>query len=744
MLNFKKTVHPVVIILILLLPTQPGLAGQSPLLASSVSLSPGDIGWKAGFSTNGLDDSARAITTDGKNIYVVGRFTVAGDVVVNGVAMWNGSAWQSLGKEIFNTYSALAVDGRGNLYVAGKFSQKYVNPDTTIARWNGQVWETVGKMANGIINALAIDSAGDVYAGGQFSSVDGVEASGIAMWDGVRWHSLTGGVSGVISNGIVNAITIDRFGFVYVGGWFSSAGGKSFNNIARWDGKEWSALGEGIAARDSSTGVYALAADYRGNLYAGGTFTMAGGVTALNVARWNGESWSALGAGVTVGVPGFQVVQSILVDGGMVYIAGAFKSVGNIPVNGIARWNGAAWENINDGKWGDLYLPNGESFVYLRSLAMDRDGRLYAAGNFRMAGGRSANDVAVWDGSDWSGLGTDASVETAIRQLILDPKGGLYVAGNFLSAGGIIVNHIAHWSGSTWTGLGGGVTGLYGGSVTCLALDDAGNLYAAGSFTQAGNIPASNVAKWNGSIWESLGSGVNGDVASMAVDSQNHLYVSGWFSTAGGVPVNNIAEWTGTQWEALGDGLNGMPAYALVVDAQDRLIAGGSFDIAGGIQADGLARWDGQMWESINDGVQRWITSLSLKGDTLNIGGRNQIWKLVDGTFEKVGDPIYYFINGTYYDTSPVAIVFDNHGRMIVGGFFTKAGNVTANNIARWNGIRWESLGSGTNSSVNSMVLDDGGNLVVGGGFSQAGGKVSHNLAIWIEPTYIWLPFVSE
>ena len=229
----------------------------------------------------------------------------------------------------------------------------------------------------------------------------------------------------------------------------------------------------------------------------------------------------------------------------------------------------------------------------------------------------------------------------------------------------------------------------------------------------------------------------------MTVDSQNHLYVSGWFSTAGGVPVNNMAEWTGTQWEALGDGLNGMPAYALVVDAQDRLIAGGSFDNAGGIQADGLTRWDGQKWESINDGVQRWITSLSLKGDTLYIGGRNQIWKLVEGTFEKVGDPIYCFINGIYYDTSPAAIVFDNHGRMIVGGFFTKAGNVTANNIARWNGVRWESLGSGTNSLVSSMVLDDSGNLFVGGGFSQAGGKVSHNLAIWIEPTYIWLPFVS-
>ena len=89
-------------------------------------------------------------------------------------------------------------------------------------------------------------------------------------------------------------------------------------------------------------------------------------------------------------------------------------------------------------------------------------------------------------------------------------------------------------------------------------------------------------------------------------------------------------------------------------------------------------------------------------------------------------------------------MAFDKQGRLIVGGSFDKAGDVAANNIARWNGTRWESLGSGTNSWVSSLLVDDNGNLFVGGGFSQAGGKVSRNLAIWTEPTYIWLPLVSR
>ncbi|MGA1597383.1 MAG: hypothetical protein ACO4AG_12220, partial [Candidatus Nanopelagicales bacterium] len=49
----------------------------------------------------------------------------------------------------------------------------------------------------------------------------------------------------------------------------------------------WSALGTGITGT-----VSALATDSAGNLYAGGTFTIAGGAPANRVAKWNGTSWS--------------------------------------------------------------------------------------------------------------------------------------------------------------------------------------------------------------------------------------------------------------------------------------------------------------------------------------------------------------------------------------------------------------------------------------------------------------------
>ncbi len=53
----------------------------------------------------------------------------------------------------------------------------------------------------------------------------------------------------------------------------------------------WSALGSG-----TGTEVLSIAIDGSGNVYAGGTFTSAGGVSANYIAKWNGSAWNSLAA----------------------------------------------------------------------------------------------------------------------------------------------------------------------------------------------------------------------------------------------------------------------------------------------------------------------------------------------------------------------------------------------------------------------------------------------------------------
>jgi hypothetical protein len=85
----------------------------------------------------------------------------------------------------------------------------------------------------------------------------------------------------------------------------------------------------------------------------------------------------------------------------------------------------------------------------------------------------------------------------------VDGSGNLYIGGNFTAAGGVAANYVAKWDGSKWSALGSGLTGSYSSSVTALAVS-GNDLYAAGSFTNAGGIVASNIAKWDGTNWRVL------------------------------------------------------------------------------------------------------------------------------------------------------------------------------------------------------------------------------------------------
>src|SRR5207247_825241 len=101
------------------------------------------------------------------------------------------------------------------------------------------------------------------------------------------------------------------------------------------------------------------------------------------------------------------------------------------------------------------------------------------------------------------------------------------------------------FSDANWISMG----GIPGASffVRAMAVDGAGNLYIGGLFTAVGNVLATNIAKWNGSSWSALGSGMGGSppiVYALAV-SGSDVYAGGEFTTAGGSAANHIAKWKG-------------------------------------------------------------------------------------------------------------------------------------------------------------------------------------------------------
>jgi hypothetical protein len=194
-----------------------------------------------------------------------------------------------------------------------------------------------------------------------------------------------------------------------------------------WSGNAWSTLAGGT----SSGEIHALVAfdDGQGQgtrLFAGGTFTSIGGVSASHIAVWNGTNWSAI-----VGLDGSVdalVVADLDGPGGnppALYAGGSFLSQdGGVPLlHGIARWNGSGWSPLGSGQVG-------VSGSVAAMCVHDFDGSgpqlpgLYVAGAFNSAGNSSAKYVARWDGSTWSAVGNQGNLHESSSICSFDDGSG--------------------------------------------------------------------------------------------------------------------------------------------------------------------------------------------------------------------------------------------------------------------------------------------------------------------------------
>ena len=416
----------------------------------------------------GMDSTVNALVVDASgNLYAGGDFANADGTSANSVAKWNGSAWSALGSGMDETVYALAVDGYGNLYAGGSFANAGGSSANCIAEWNGSAWSALGTGMDSTVKALVVDASGNLYAGGTFKNAGGSSANCIAVWNGSAWSALGRGLDLKVS-----ALALDASGNLYAGGHFKMVDGSSsnnFTNIAKWNSSSWSALDNGgINAQ-----ITAIALDSSGNLYAGGSFTLAGGSRANYIAQWNGSIWSTLNGGMN------DIVNALVVDAsGNLYAAGNFTMAGGSSANHIAKWNGTAWSALGVGIDSNVF-----------SLALDVSGKLYAGGDFANAGGTSANHIAKWDGSAWSALG--AGMDENVYALTLDGSGNLYAGGNFANAGGTNASYIAQWNGSAWLPLGSGMDSI----VSTLVVDSSNHLYAGGFFKFAGTAYSPYIAE---------------------------------------------------------------------------------------------------------------------------------------------------------------------------------------------------------------------------------------------------------
>lgn len=338
-------------------------------------------------------------------------------------------------------------------------------------------------------------------------------------------------------------------------------------------------------------------------------------------------------------------------------VAGAFRAIADQRAS-IAMLDEAT------GSWTPLALCGGA----VLALAVDQNGGLLAGGEFASVDGLPIRALARFDGASWTGLGQPlvggGLSGIAVQTMAVLPNGDLVVGGRFQSIGGVAARSIARFDGSTWHAMGDPSLPWADGTVADLAVLPAGELVAAGTFSQIGGVAVTAIASWNGSTWSPIGP-VSTEftvIYGLELTAGGDIYCHGLLRGLTGNFVDRVARWNGTSWQALA-GLSGGILATRLLPSGDLLVAGTTLTI-GGVTGQQFARWDGSAWQTFNPAV----------------------------------------LNG-----APTLLAAFGNGDLLVGGDFTTIATgapvaLPVGRLARFDGATWTAVQPGTQANVLDVL----------------------------------------
>lgn len=675
--------------------------------------------WSKDFAVPGISGTIYATATDGTNLYLGGNFKTAGNHVANSLIKWDGMTWSTIGQGLETGVSGDAASVEALAYADGK-----------------------------------------LFVGGNFSRAGQLEVNGIAYWDGQQWNKMgedsTNGMRRLIiiegDTTIVRGQVYELFSHnqkIYIGGYFHLAGEHKSNGIAAWDmnTKTWETFKGGLQSNFENDPVYAYAFAAKGiDIYVGGKFHKAGEIPANHIAKWDGTNWAAIGESKSF-------IQDLEFDDkGDLYAVGYYQSSDDPRASRIGKWDGIKWTSISGPEGFNAYVTN---ILFLGT-------KLYAAGNFNDNGYYVAG-FAEWNGNTWKliyGLGESVNEFFPADVFALQMVGNkMYVAGAFTKAGEIYPLNVVEWDLTTtkWKLLDDGALhhGIHDGNIQ--VLERSGNsVYAGGSFTVAGGVYARNIAKWTGSQWVSLGTGVNngirGTVLCILADSQ-YVYAGGYFGSAGATEAFHIARFDGTTWSSIGIGVGGVPGAHVKTLAKvgNYLYVGGYFSIVGdeennALPANSLARFNltTQRWETLGRsveyvfGIPGAVFDLEVYEDKIFVGGE----------FYSVDDK--YYENFAVLHNNKWSGIGENHeigiegsvrsikvikGEIYIGGILRLERRGESHGLLKWDGKKWIGIGERLSAGARDVYVNNiepwQNGFIASGYFLNAGNLQVNHIAYY-------------
>jgi len=307
--------------------------------------------------------------------------------------------------------------------------------------------------------------------------------------------------------------------------------------------------------------------------------------------------------------------------------------------------------------------------------------------------------VAKWTGSGWTSLGATGQISLWVsrpvgeQDLCCDNEGNIYLSAGDQFDVGFGTTYLAKWNETDgWTTVGDNDpnNGVY--SICCNSND--GNLYIGGGFNNVDGVAVGKLAKYNDTDgWSSVGgltSGGGGFVYKVCCDSKDgSIYIGGSFQNLTNEGLYFLGKYNDTDgWTSVGQtsDINNR-VYDICCDSENGdIYIAGEFDTVAGITGlNKVAKWD----------------------------AKSQSWTSISGNTGDFGP-----------DLSQIAYsICCKNGEIYVGGELNNIGGLGIDNLAKWTGSSWTSVGGPSdinNNQVEDICCDTkNGEIYVGGSFTD-------------------------
>jgi uncharacterized delta-60 repeat protein len=429
-------------------------------------------------------------------------------------------------------------------------------------------------------------------------------------------------------------------------------------------------------------------------------------------------------------------VRSLAVQAdGKILIGGKFSTADGQTRNNIARLN-------VDGSLDTAFNPSADNTVW--SLALQADGKILVGGDFTNVGGQPHNKLARLnpDGSPDPGFAPRGGG----RFFSLQADGKMVVTGSFTSADGQTSRpRLARINsdGSLDVGFNANVGSGFAGS--CLAIQEDGKVIVgfSGSVVIGGQT-CNNIVRLNsdGSLDANFSPNIQASVQSIAVQADGKILVGGGFTSIAGQTRNSIARLHGDGSLDIDFDPNigsfATTVYRITLQADGKILVGGQFSTIAGqtrscvarINADGSL--DANFAPNVGGGYSTHVSIIALQADGKTLIGGD--FTVVSGTTR---NRIARLANDTT-SVSSLSVTGNSKINWNRGGSAPELSQVT---FESWSGTSWVSLGNAIRVSGGWQMI---GLSLPASGQIRAWGRIGDGGSSIIEQTTSYTSALSN